>query len=177
MNTKSSKYLLISIIILSFSFLSLQNDVKEAGSLKYYTFEEALALQEKFPKKMIVDVYTDWCGWCKKMDKNTYTDPAIIAAIEKDYYFVKFNAEQKEDVKFRENILKYKEEYKSHELAVNLLQGKMSYPSTVFLDEHMTLLTIVPGYLTPKDLAPVLTYFGENHYKKMNWEEFSGQRN
>ncbi len=51
----------------------------------------------------------------------------------------------------------------------------MSYPSTVFLDEDMNLLTVVPGYLTPKDINPILKYFGENIYKEKNWKEYTGQ--
>lgn len=175
---KINKYTILIISILTFISwgFSLQVDEKPSSELKWHSFEEVLKLQEKNPKKVIIDVYTDWCGWCKKMDKNTYSDASIIKKLNEDYYFVKFNAEQKEDVQFRDKTLRYKEEYKSHELALSLLSGKMSYPSTAFLDEDMNMLTVVPGYLTPKDLSPILDYFGKNHYKKMNWEEYTSTK-
>jgi thioredoxin-related protein len=143
--------------------------------IKWISFEDAVELQKTKPKKIIVDVYTDWCGWCKKMDKNTYTDAEVIKQIEANFYFVKLNAEQKEEIKYKDKVFTFKQEYKANELAVSLLNGQMSYPSTVFLDEDMNLLTVVPGYLTPKDMNPILKYFGENIYKEKNWKEYSGE--
>ncbi len=148
---------------------------KSDNEIKWISFEQAVELQKTKPKKIIVDVYTDWCGWCKKMDKNTYTDAEIIRQIEANFYFVKLNAEQKEEIKYKDKVFTFKQEYKANELAVSLLNGQMSYPSTVFLDEDMNLLTVVPGYLTPKDMNPILKYFGENIYKEKNWKEYSGQ--
>lgn len=148
---------------------------KPDQEIKWVSFEEAVKLQKENPKKIIVDVYTDWCGWCKKMDKNTYTDAEVIKQIQDHFYFVKLDAEQKEEIKYKDKVFTFKQEYKANELAVSLLNGQMSYPSTVFLDEDMNLLTVVPGYLTPKDMNPILKYFGENIYKEKNWKEYSGQ--
>jgi thioredoxin-related protein len=148
---------------------------KTESEIKWISFEDAVELQKKNPKKIIVDIYTDWCGWCKKMDKNTYTDTEVIKQIEANFYFVKLNAEQKEEIKYKDKVFTFKQEYKANELAVSLLNGQMSYPSTVFLDEDMNLLTVVPGYLTPKDMNPILKYFGENIYKEKNWKEYSGE--
>lgn len=166
-----------SISLLGLLFILLFNSFQvpeDKETIKWLSFEEAVALQAKEPKKILIDVYTDWCGWCKKMDKNTYTDAEVIKNLNKSYYLVKFNAEQKEEVKFKDKVFKFKTEYKAHELAVSLLNGQMSYPSTVFLDEDLNLLTNVPGYLTPKDMNPILIYFGDNIYKTKNWKEYSG---
>ncbi len=165
--------LLASMVIVMTSFNAYK--AKSEPEIKWISFEEAVELQKKNPKKIIVDVYTDWCGWCKKMDKNTYTDAEVIKQIEQHFYFVKLNAEQKEEIKYKDKVFTFKQEYKANELAVSLLNGQMSYPSTVFLDEDMNLLTVVPGYLTPKDINPILKYFGENIYKEKNWKEYSGQ--
>ena len=73
---------------------------------------------------------------------------------------------------FDNKTFTYQNQYKANELALALLNGQMSYPSTVFLDEKFALLTVVPGYLTPKDLSPILTYFGKNIHLKMKWDEF-----
>lgn len=175
---KYNKGVFLSILLgLTVALMSSFNAFKpnSDNEIKWISFEQAVELQKTKPKKIIVDVYTDWCGWCKKMDKNTYTDAEIIRQIEANFYFVKLNAEQKEEIKYKDKVFTFKQEYKANELAVSLLNGQMSYPSTVFLDEDMNLLTVVPGYLTPKDLNPILKYFGENIYKEKNWKEYSGQ--
>jgi thioredoxin-related protein len=161
--------------IIAIFFFSSYKPKSMPNTLHWITFEQAVALQAKAPKKVLVDVYTDWCGWCKKMDKHTYTDENVIKNLSENYYLVRLNAEQKEDILYKDKIFKYKSEYKANELAVSLLNGQMSYPSTVFLDENMNMLTIVPGYLTPKDLNPILKYFGENIYKQKSWKEFESE--
>lgn len=170
---KHSNKIIITFLVFIFALNSSFKIDNNENQLHWLTFEQAVELQSKAPKKIIIDVYTDWCGWCKKMDKYTYSDKEVIKNIQDNFYLVKFNAEQKEDIKFKDKVFKFKTEYKSHELAVSLLNGQMSYPSTVFLDEDMNMLTNVPGYLTPKEMNPILKYFGENIYKKMNWKEYS----
>ena len=120
----------------------------------------------------MIDVYTDWCGWCKKMDKDTFTDPEVIALMNKYYYAVKLDAEGKAPITLNDHTYTFKPDYRSHELAVALLQGQMSYPTTVYLDEKFNMLAPVPGYLNAKNFAKVLRYFGENHHKTMNWKEY-----
>ncbi|HTB31563.1 MAG TPA: DUF255 domain-containing protein, partial [Bacteroidia bacterium] len=58
--------------VISFGFIS--GDDKE---IHWVNFDEAVKLNEKHPRKILIDVYTQWCGWCKKMDASTYTDPDI----------------------------------------------------------------------------------------------------
>lgn len=173
MNKLHLKILVFAII--SQVIFSSFNTKSVTDTLKWISFEEAVALQEKQPKKILIDVYTDWCGWCKKMDKHTYTDESVIKNLSENFYLVRLNAEQKEDIQYKDKTFKFKSEYKANELAVSLLNGHMSYPSTVFLDENMNMLTVVPGYLTPKDLNPILKYFGENIYKEKNWKEYESE--
>jgi len=60
-----------------------------------------------------------------------------------------------------------------HELPAELMQGRMSYPTLVFLDESMNLIQPLPGYQTAKDLEPILAYLAENHFKTTEWEKFA----
>jgi thioredoxin-related protein len=149
----------------------------ESPLVKWYTIEEAIKLNEKNPKKIFIDVYTDWCGWCKTMDKNTFNNPQIAEYLNKYYYPVKLNAEQKQDITYKGTIFKNKgtEPRSPHDFAAALLSGKMSYPSVVFMDGESKPLTAVPGYLPPADFEPILTFFGEDYYKTAKWEDFKSK--
>lgn len=167
---KAKNGLLAIIIVLS--TLSMAYAQGEIAPLKQYSINEIRQLSAQKPKKLVIDVYTDWCTWCKKMDKTTYQNEGIIQQINEDFYFVKLNAETRDSIFFDNKIFTFQNKYKANEFAVALLNGQMSYPSTVFLDEKLGLLTVVPGYLTPKDLSPVLKYFGKDFHLKMKWDEF-----
>lgn len=152
--------------------LILHSQSKHPALVHWLPFEKAIELNKKNPKKLIVDVYTDWCGWCKHMDKNTYSNKTLADYINKNFYPVKLNAEQKEPVKYNGKTFIFKPDYKVHEIALNLLQGKMSYPTTVFLDETESILTVIPGYLDVPSVEKVVKFYGDNQYKKMEWKEF-----
>ena len=148
---------------------------KPAEKIKWMTIEQAAERIKQEPRKVVIDVYTDWCGWCKKMDKDTFTDPEVAALVNKHYYAVKLDAEGKDPITLNGHTYTFKPEYRSHELAVALLQGQMSYPTTVYLDEKFNMLAPVPGYLDAKNFSKILRYFGENHHKQMNFQEYSKQ--
>ncbi|HTX87576.1 MAG TPA: DUF255 domain-containing protein [Bacteroidales bacterium] len=144
--------------------------------IKWYSFEDAYQLNKKKPKKIFIDVYTDWCGWCKKMDAETFTNPVIVKYMKKNFYCVKLNAERKDTVVIDGVTFVNKNpaaKRSTHQLAVELLKGNMSYPSYVFLNEKSQWLTVVPGYQAPKSFEPILHYFGDDAYKNnIPWEEF-----
>ena len=86
------------LFILSLSLLSI---VSFAQEIKWMTMDEALVAQKKDPKPIFMGVYTDWCGPCKMLDKNTFSDAAIVDIVSKNYYAVKFNAEGNETITFK----------------------------------------------------------------------------
>ena len=114
--------------------------------IKWMTWDEAIAANAKNPKKIFIDVYTDWCGWCKVMDAKTFSDSAVAAYMSTNFYCVKLNAEQKADINYKGVVFKYKPESKVHELAYSLLNGEMMYPSYVFLTSTEKRITIIKGY-------------------------------
>ncbi len=150
------------------------------GTVKWMSFEEAVAAIEKDkksgrkPKKMFIDVYTDWCGWCKKMDKETFETPDVAAYLNKHFYAVKLNAEQRADIQFAGHTFKFVAQGSRgyHELAASLLDGQMSYPTVVFLNEEVQLLQRIPGYLDIPTFDTILHYLAEEHYKTTPWAEF-----
>jgi len=118
----------------------------QAPKINWMTWDQAIEANKTKPKKILVDVYTDWCSWCKVMDKKTFGDSTVAAYMIENFYCVKFNAEQKETIKYKNVDFKYKAEHKTHELAISLLNSSMSYPSIVFLNEKEQRITVIKGY-------------------------------
>lgn len=145
-----------------------------AQEIKWVSFEEAVELQKTAPKKLLVDIYTDWCGWCKKMDKDTYANNVIADYINKNYYAVRFNAEQKAPITFNDHTFKFINAGKRgvHELALALTNNQQSYPMTVFLDEEFRILQAIPGYQTAQAFEPIIQYLGDDHFKSTPWADF-----
>ena len=50
----------------------------QAASINWMSFEEALVAQQESPRKIMMDVYTQWCGPCKMMMANTFTNANVI---------------------------------------------------------------------------------------------------
>jgi thioredoxin-related protein len=138
----------------------------EDESIKWLTVEEMEKAQKKEKRKVVVDVYTDWCSWCKKMDKATFADPTVAEYVNKNFYAVKFNAEGYENIIFQDRVYKFVPSRKSHELAIEWMGGAMSYPTTVYLDEKLRLIGSVPGFFPAQSYTKVLQYFEEGVYKK-----------
>jgi thioredoxin-related protein len=167
------KSTLILLAILSIAFTAQSQ--KNKDEVKWYSFEEAIELNQTNPKKIFIDVYTDWCSWCKVMDDKTFNHPEIAAYLNKYFYPVKFNAESTAPITFQGTVFENKGQGRRspHDLAAALLQGKMSYPSVAYMNEENQLLTAVPGYYPPEQMEPILKFFGGDHYKTTTWEDFS----
>ncbi len=173
-NLIRQQFLIIIMISLPGIVLSQGNKEKK-NIIEWLSFADAYKLNKKKPKKMFVDVYTDWCGWCKKMDKETFQDPDIATYMQKHFYCVKLNAETKDTIVI--DTVKFINSNPvgrggNNRLAVELLRGKMSYPSYVFLNEQNQVLSVVPGFMNVDGFAPVIHYFGENAFKDVKWEEY-----
>lgn len=149
-----------------------------AAPLKWYTWEEAIALNEKNPKKIMIDVYTDWCGWCKKMDKSTFRDEAVSEYLAANFYPVKLDAEQKADIVFNGQTFKYVDTGNGrgiHTLAYSLLDGNMSYPTVAYLNEKYERIMISPGFKDAKDMLTELKFAAEEAYNKSSWEDYKAR--
>jgi thioredoxin-related protein len=144
----------------------------QSSKINWISLEEAYAKVQTAPKKVLVDVYTDWCGWCRVMDQKTFSDAAVVNYVNENYYAVKFNAESKKEVKLGGTTYKFNASNRVHEAAVALLQGKMSYPSIVYLDEKFGMIQPVPGYMEAKPFHQVITFIGGNHHLKENFETY-----
>jgi thioredoxin-related protein len=150
-----------------------------AQEVNWMSWDEAMqrSQADANPKKIFIDVYTDWCGWCKRMDKDTFQNPEVAAYMSDTFYMVKLDGEQKEPIVYNGKTYNYvaKGRRGYHELAAALLQGRLSYPTVVFLDESRQMLSPVPGYQKPEPFLKIAKYFGEDIYKDQDWQTYSGQ--
>ncbi len=148
--------------------------------VQWLTFEEAVEKSKTEKRKIFIDVYTDWCGWCKVMDKNTFTDEQIAKLLNEKYYAVKFDAEQAADVVFRGTTFKFVPfgNKGAHQLAMALLNNQMSYPNFVFLDEEFRIVPIfegstsLPGYRKPEEFHIFLDFVGGDFFKKSSIHDY-----
>lgn len=147
--------------------------------IKWYTWAEAAELSKTQPKKIFIDLYTDWCGWCKKMDKETFTDPKVAKYLNDNFYPVKFNAERKDAIVFNEKTFEFIKSGRRgvHQLAYALLDGRLGYPAFVTLDETFARIMISPGYKKPPQLMQELAFAKEEKYMSMSFEDYIAEAN
>lgn len=139
-------------------FLGLTWSVVAQAQINWMKFEEAVALNTKNPKMILVDVYTDWCGWCKKMDKETFTDPKVVDYINQNFYAVKMNAEDTSRT-FEFMGRTYNEAQMAAAMRVN------SYPNFVIIEPKLQNIAQLPGYRQPEQFLAGLDELLEKAFR------------
>ena len=155
--------ILITLILSSTTLIS-----GEKTSLQWKNFNDGIAQAKKTNKKILLDVYTDWCGWCKKMDEEVYTNKDIASYLADRYIVVKLDAES-------ESKLNYDDKTMS-EMQLAQGFGVTGYPTTIFMKANGDAITLVAGYIPAETFIEVITFIGEDHYKKMKWEEYVSKK-
>jgi thioredoxin-related protein len=171
---KSIIFLLI--IVIGFRVYSQNAVPPENSPVKWYTIQEAEKLNRQNPRPIFVDTFTDWCGWCKKMDRETFTNEVISDILNNKFYPVKFDAEGSDSITF------YGQKYindgkagKAHQFAVALLRGQLSYPTVVFIipaNDGKLQAQPVPGFRPAKDMEALLSYFVDKGYNTKSFEDY-----
>jgi len=126
--------------------------------LSWYSIEDLDKMKNLDGKKVMVDMYTSWCGWCKVMDKKTFTDKAVIDYLNEHFVLVKFNAEQREPVTFKGETYEWVKTGRKgvNKLAMKMMSGRLGYPTMVYLDSDKEVIKSSPGYKTPDQLLKEL---------------------
>ncbi len=171
------KLILVVIVLLPLGSYGQQKKVEEHKDLvEWMTLTEALEKQKEQPKKIFIDIYTDWCGWCKVMSKNTFSNKQIASYINQYFYPVRFDAETTDTIEYlgKEYVNENKTGKKrsTHQLAYVLTNNKPSYPTISYLDIKGNLIQALPGYMDVKKIEPFLVYFNENAYRSSPFDTF-----
>ncbi len=170
---KKIVFILLIISTVSPSFAQKQN--LSGFGVKWYTIQQAEKLMKESPRPLFIDTYTDWCVYCKRMDQDIFSNSVISEILNTKFYPVKFNAEGKEAVTFMgQTFINDGKAGRSHQLAVALLKGQLSFPTVVFLtlENNKISVTPVPGYRPPKEMEALLSFFADKAYKTTSWEEY-----
>ncbi|MBX3101864.1 MAG: DUF255 domain-containing protein [Bacteroidetes bacterium] len=131
------------------------------------------AVRARQEQKLIwVHVYTNWCAWCKVMEKQAHRDPKTVTYLNTHFIPARLDAWERKPITFREREFKYLPERNAHELALSLLDGQMNFPTTVILTPDAEILTIVPGYLDITAMRKILVYYAESAWKTTTWDSF-----
>lgn len=138
---------------------------------QWITLQQVGDSLQKQKKPVLIDLYTDWCGWCKVMDKKTYANKKVGAYLKDKFYAAKVDAETRSAITWKGKTYTFNQNYRTNDFAVYLTKGQLSYPTTVIIPVDGEPQAI-PGYLTPPELELLVKYFGEGHDSKMAFEDY-----
>jgi len=150
-----------------------------ATEVRWISMEDALALNSKKrdERPIFIDLYTDWCGWCKRMDATTFQDPVVVQYLNERYHCVKFNAETHGPLTYLGQELALPSSPRATHpfaLMVGAIGGSIGYPTVVLLDTDNKKLITLPGYQTAQALEPLLAFYAEGYYQEFDYATFQG---
>ncbi len=166
---KNAKFILLGlfVVLCSFKVTPTAHD-----KLAWMNMSELKQKMKSEPRPALIDLYTNWCYWCKVMDKKTYNNSRVITYINDHFYAVKLNAETKDTIEWKNNSYNYNENYKVNDFTMYVTSGQPGFPTMVILtDDHSAPISI-QGFMEPKEIEPILKYFGEGAYKTESFEFF-----
>lgn len=150
--------------------------IKAQESVKWYSIDEAVKLSAESPRILVIDVFTDWCGWCKRMDATTFRDPEVVRMLNTQFYPVKLDAEGKEDITIADKTFKFVDTGNGrgyHEMAAVVTRGRLQYPTISYVDKQGRLIEASPGYKSAVEFRKYLAYISQEAYKTKTFKEFS----
>lgn len=147
----------VSTLLLGPGFASSPGGQGEKDSgIQWYSFKEGVEKIKKSDKKGYLHFYTDWCGYCRKMEKETFSDKDVISSLNKDFVSIKINGEEQPGI--------------AGKFGVN------RYPFNWFVDKKNEHIGNQPGFIPPEMMVHILKYMSTNDYKTMGFDEFMENR-
>lgn len=164
------KLLFLFGLFVAFSCGNRQKE--EIVKTKWLTLAQVADSLKLEKRPVLIDLYTDWCGWCKVMDKKTYANKNVSEYLDKKFYAVKLDAEMKSAILWNGKSYNFNDQYRTNDFAIYLTNGQLSYPTTVIIPVDGSGPQAIPGYLEPKDFELIVKYFGEGHYGKTAFPQY-----
>jgi thioredoxin-related protein len=167
--TKNPKILwgtiaLMLAVCYAFYMISTTDSTPPNELIVWKSFDEGIVLAKQTNKKVLVDVYTNWCSWCKKMDSDVYSRERVAQLVNGHFVAVKLNPEINKTVSFKGKSLS------NAEFAAAL--GATGYPTTVFFDQDANPITNLAGYVESEKFSQVLMFIGKDYYKSESFDQF-----
>jgi len=150
------KHLYLILLCYLFFLAYLPNGFAFSDSIKWYSYEKGLALGEKEEKKIFLHFYANWCGYCLKMARVTFTDPLVISYLNENFIPIRVDVEREKQT-----------------ASIYQVQG---LPTTWFIAENGENISKLPGYLPPDMLINILKYIHTESYNKMSFKTFVDNR-
>jgi thioredoxin-related protein len=168
--------LILAVLILPMTMKagdkSKKEDADDNTEIHWLSLDDLQVKMKEHPKLVYMDIYTDWCGWCKRMEATTFHNPQVIKYMNDNFYCVRLNAERKDTIRFVGKTYYYEPQYRANTLAVDLMRGQMSYPTSVIMEDHFQSATPIPGYQDVPTMEMIVKYFGEHIYKTQHFDEY-----
>jgi thioredoxin-related protein len=152
--------ILFFTLLLIVSCKSGTNKEVASDEFNWVDINKAATMPNSENKMYFIDVYTDWCGWCKVMDKETFSKPEVQKALAARFHTVKFNAEQKESITFNNQTYEYQASGGRggiNMLAAAMLQGELSFPSYVILNKNKEIIKVTRGFIAADEFLKELS--------------------
>ena len=144
--------------VLLFLFPLLLSPALGRGAPAWRTWDAGVSEAARLGRPVLVDVYTDWCGWCKRMDRDVYSRADVQEYLARRFVVVKLDAESRAPARYQGSTLT------SRSLATRL--GATGYPTTVFLGAKGAALGSLPGYIPADRFLQILHYVGDGHAER-----------
>jgi thioredoxin-related protein len=144
--------------------LAVPSAVAAGAGAGWREWDDGLREARVSGKPVLVDVYTDWCGWCKRMDRDVYARADVRDYLQRRFVAIKLDAEGGDAEQWKGAS------YTSRSLAAQF--RVTGYPTTIFLDASGEHLVNVPGYVPADRFLLLLRYVGERHIDRISFDEF-----
>ena len=175
---------LIAALFLFIGFTTLAQDAHLKGGVEWISINELETKMKEEPRKVLIDVYTKWCGPCKMMLANTFTDPNVVKLVNENFYAVKFNAEGDEKVKFKgydfanagyDAAKAGRNSTHDFTMAIAPVNGRIAYPTIVYLNEKLEIIQPIQGYWKADQYVPLLSYLSTDSFQTMTFEDYKAK--
>lgn len=147
-----NRILFVFVVCLALLTAGFAFDCHATETIKWYPYEEGMTLGKSQHKKIFINFFADWCGYCKKMDKGTFTDPLVVSYLNQNFIAIKVNSDKENALSSRYHV--------------------RGLPTSWFVSDDGDQIGSYPGYIPPDNLLSILKYIQTDSYKQMAFKDF-----